>query len=98
MLIGLMRSLSDLNGEEKASAGKNLNSVKQQINQLLSDKKIGLLGYGDLKDAFDLSMPGKASSIGSIHPITKIMNNAIEIFESLKFECVEGPEIEDEFP
>jgi phenylalanyl-tRNA synthetase alpha chain len=98
MLIGLMRSLSDLNGEEKASAGKNLNSVKQQINQLLSDKKISL-GKSSLnpKDAFDLSMPGKASSIGSIHPITKIMNNAIEIFESLKFECVEGPEIEDEF-
>ena len=98
MLIGLMRSLSDLNGEEKASAGKNLNSVKQQINQLLSDKKISLSKPSlNPKDAFDLSMPGKASSIGSIHPITKIMNNAIEIFESLKFECVEGPEIEDEF-
>jgi len=98
MLIGLMRSLSDLNGEEKASAGKNLNSVKQQINQLLSDKKISLSKSSlNPKDAFDLSMPGKTSSIGSIHPITKIMNNAIEIFESLKFECVEGPEIEDEF-
>ena len=98
MLIGLMRSLSDLNGEEKASAGKNLNSVKQQINQLLSEKKISLSKSSlNPKDAFDLSMPGKASSIGSIHPITKIMNNAIEIFESLKFECVEGPEIEDEF-
>jgi len=98
MLIGLMRSLSDLNGEEKASAGKNLNSVKQQINQLLSDKKISLSKPSlNPKDAFDLSMPGKTSSIGSVHPITKIMNNAIEIFESLKFECVEGPEIEDEF-
>ena len=98
MLIGLMRSLSDLNSEEKASAGKNLNSVKQQINQLLSDKKISLSKSSlNPKDAFDLSMPGKTSSIGSVHPITKIMNNAIEIFESLKFECVEGPEIEDEF-
>jgi phenylalanyl-tRNA synthetase alpha chain len=42
-------------------------------------------------------MPGKPSSIGSIHPITKIMNQAIDILESLKFECVEGPEIEDDF-
>ena len=40
-----------------------------------------------LDDEFDLSMPGRPSSIGSIHPITKIMNSAIEIFESLKFEC-----------
>ena len=97
-LISFMKSLSGLNGEEKATAGKNLNSVKQQINQLLSDKKKSLSKSSlDLKDAFDLSMPGKASSIGSIHPITKIMSNAIEIFESLKFECVEGPEIEDDF-
>ena len=97
-LIGLMKSLSDLNGEEKANAGKNLNSVKQKINQLLSDKKTSLSkSSSNLKDIFDLSMPGKVSSIGSIHPITKIMHNAIEIFESLKFECVEGPEIEDDF-
>jgi len=97
-LISFMKSLSGLNGEEKANAGKNLNTVKQQINQLLSDKKISLSkSNSNLKDEFDLSMPGKASSIGSIHPITKIMNNAIEIFESLKFECVEGPEIEDDF-
>jgi phenylalanyl-tRNA synthetase alpha chain len=97
-LIGFMKSLSGLDGEEKANAGKNLNTVKQQINQLLSDKKTSLSkSSSNLKDAFDLSMPGKASSIGTIHPITKIMNNAIEIFESLKFECVEGPEIEDEF-
>jgi phenylalanyl-tRNA synthetase alpha chain len=97
-LIGLMKSLSDLNGEEKANAGKNLNSVKQKINQLLSDKKTSLSkSSSNLKDAFDLSMPGKVSSIGSIHPITKTMHNAIEIFESLKFECVEGPEIEDDF-
>ena len=97
-LIGFMKSLSGLDGEEKANAGKNLNTVKQQINQLLSDKKTSLSkSSSNLKDAFDLSMPGKTSSIGTIHPITKIMNNAIEIFESLKFECVEGPEIEDEF-
>ena len=97
-LISFMKSLSGLNGEEKANAGKNLNTVKKQINQLLSDKKISLSkSNSNLKDEFDLSMPGKASSIGSIHPITKIMNNAIEIFESLKFECVEGPEIEDDF-
>jgi len=97
-LISFMKSLSGLNGEEKANAGKNLNTVKKQINQLLSDKKISLsTSNSNLKDEFDLSMPGKASSIGSIHPITKIMNNAIEIFESLKFECVEGPEIEDDF-
>ncbi len=94
----LMKSLSELSGEEKAKAGKNLNNVKQKIRDLLIEKKEALGKTSDTKqDNFDLSMPGKASAIGSLHPITKTMNYAIQIFESLNFECVEGPEIEDDF-
>jgi phenylalanyl-tRNA synthetase alpha chain len=98
LLIQLMKSLSNLKGDEKISAGKELNNAKKIINDLLIDKKLSLTdSKNNLKDDFDLSMPGKPSSIGSIHPITKIMNQAIDIMESLKFECVEGTEIEDDF-
>ena len=98
LLISLMKSLSNLTKEEKSIAGKDLNNAKSEINNLLADKKISLSKVDNVKkDDFDLSMPGKASSVGSVHPISKTMNYAIQIFESLKFECVEGPEIEDEF-
>ena len=98
LLISLMKSLSDLTKEEKSIAGKDLNNAKNEINSLLADKKISLSKIDNVKkDDFDLSMPGKASSVGSVHPISKTMDCAIQIFESLKFECVEGPEIEDEF-
>ena len=94
----LMKSLSELSGEEKAIVGKNLNNAKQKISDLLIEKKESLGKISNtIQDNFDLSMPGKASSIGSLHPITKTMNYAIQIFESLNFECVEGPEIEDDF-
>lgn len=98
LLIKLMKSLSSLDPSEKAAAGKDLNKAKVKINSLLANKKSSLENNSQSKDDdFDLSMPGKASSIGSIHPITKIMNLAIQILESLKFECVEGPEIEDDY-
>ena len=98
LLNTFMKSLSDLDNEEKAQAGKKLNDTKKKINDLLGEKKISLSKSKDKEDVgFDFSMPGKASSVGSLHPITKTMNCAIQIFESLKFECVEGPEIEDEF-
>ena len=98
LLNTFMKSLSDLDNEEKAQAGKKLNDTKKKINDLLGEKKISLSKSKDKEDdSFDFSMPGKASSVGSLHPITKTMNCAIQIFESLKFECVEGPEIEDEF-
>lgn len=97
-LNGLMKSLAYLTPEDKAKAGKDLNLVKKKINDLINDKKISLdLTADDNLDAFDISMPGKLSSLGSLHPITKIMNEAIDIFQSLKFEYVDGPEIEDEF-
>jgi len=98
LLIKLMKSLSSLDPSEKAVAGKDLNKAKVKINSLLANKKSSLENNSHSKDDdFDLSMPGKASSIGSIHPITKVMNLAIQILESLKFECVEGPEIEDDY-
>jgi phenylalanyl-tRNA synthetase alpha chain len=98
LLSSFMKSLSDLDGEQKAKAGKSLNITKTKINDLISEKKKVLSNSGVKKDDdFDPSMPGKESSIGSLHPITKTMNYAIQIFESLKFECVEGPEIEDDF-
>ena len=97
-LNSFMKSLSELNSEEKALAGKSLNNAKSTINSILEEKKVLLSKVeSNSKDEFDFSMPGRSSSIGSIHPITKIMNKSIEIFESLKFECVEGPEVEDEF-
>ena len=98
ILNGLMKSLSDLAPEDKAKAGKDLNLVKKKINDFINDKKISLdVTTDDDLDAFDSSMPGKLSSLGSLHPITKIMNEAIDIFQSLKFEYVDGPEVEDEF-
>ena len=98
LLNGLMKTLSDLSVNEKAQAGKDLNDTKKLINDLILEKKLSLsVIENKTDDAFDISMPGRPSSIGSIHPISKIMNSSIEIFESLKFECVEGPEIEDDF-
>ena len=97
-LNSFMKSLSELNSEEKALAGKSLNNAKSTINSILEEKKVLLSKVeSNSKDEFDFSMPGRSSSIGSIHPVTKIMNKSIEIFEALKFECVEGPEVEDEF-
>ena len=98
LLIELMKSLSNLDSSDKAKAGKDLNEAKAKINSLIANKKSLLeINFKSKDDDFDLSMPGKASSIGSIHPITKIMNHSIQILESLKFECVEGPEIEDDY-
>ncbi len=94
----LMKSLSNLDSQQKAEFGKYLNEAKAKLTSFLEDKKLSISSkVKTINDNFDFSMPGRNSSIGSLHPITKIMDYSIEIFEDLKFECVEGPEIEDDF-
>ena len=98
LIVGLLKTLSSVEMEKRAARGEQLNNIKEKINLLLSSRKSELnKNSNNDKSQFDITMPGKASAIGSLHPITKTMNCAIQIFESLKFECVEGPEIEDEF-
>ena len=94
----LMKSLSDIEPQQKAEFGKHLNEAKSKLTSVLEEKKRSLSAKAKtLNDNFDVSMPGRNSSIGSLHPITKIMSSSIDIFQALKFECVEGPEIEDDF-
>ena len=94
----LMKSLSNLDSQQKAEFGKYLNEAKAKLTSFLEDKKLSISSkVKTINDNFDFSMPGRNSSIGSLHPITKIMDYSIEIFEDLKFECIEGPEIEDDF-
>ena len=94
----LMKSLSDIEPQQKAEFGKHLNEAKSKLTSVLEEKKRSLSAKAKtLNDNFDVSMPGRNSSIGSLHPITKIMSYSIDIFQALKFDCVEGPEIEDDF-
>ena len=48
-------------------------------------------------DRIDITLPGKASSFGSVHPLTQILDEIIDIFEGYGFQTVEGPEIETNF-
>jgi phenylalanyl-tRNA synthetase alpha chain len=49
------------------------------------------------KEWFDITLPPKKVSLGHYHPITLARRKIEEIFQSMGFEVVEGPEIEDEW-
>ncbi len=50
---------------------------------------------GALKD--DFTKPSEAFSIGSIHPLTSVRNEIVEIFSRVGFSVSEGPEVEDDW-
>lgn len=96
-LTGSMQLLSQLDNNDKAVLGKTLNITKNKIQTLIDLKKSKLSEIEASFEGKDLSLPGRGCSIGTLHPITLVMDEIIQIFHKLDFEIVDGPEIEDEF-
>ena len=97
----LSKDLGKLSQSERPKVGKAINLLRvffEEQSKILS-KEIEQQEINAIleKESIDISLPVESENFGNLHPITKTMNYAIQIFESLKFECVEGPEIEDDF-
>jgi phenylalanyl-tRNA synthetase alpha chain len=97
----LMMDLKNLNGEEKKHFGAAVNQLKNEFTAAWQDKKEQLelvnLNQKLQTEKLDLSEPVRQEIQGSIHPISKTINDIKNIFNQLGFEAIEGPEIEDDF-
>jgi len=93
----ITKSLPTLPQEEIAKAGRSLNELKKEAQALLNEKTKSFAKASRKKDDIDITLDGIKAPIGTIHPLSKIMNRINEIFMTLGFKVVDGPEIETEF-
>jgi len=93
-----LRNISSLPAEERPSAGKEANQVKLKIeaacNQSLDRLKTAAEGKAQ---GIDVSLPGRVTAPGSLHPLTRITHRICDIFIRMGFEVVEGPEVESDY-
>ena len=96
-MLEIFKYMKDLSDEEKKKIGENINRVKTEIEEKLTEKIAYLerkeILEKELKEKIDLSLPVD-SKIGSIHPIQQIIDEQIKIFTEMGYEVVEGPETE----
>ena len=95
----IMKELRDLSPDEKRNAGKFINELKAELESRLQENTEKFAGQNqeNSKQDFDVTLPGKKATRGSIHPITQVMDEIISIFFSLGFTVEEGPEIESDY-
>ncbi len=97
----LMKGMKDIPKEDRPQFGKIVNDVRVEIENAIANKEVELKEIERLKtferEAIDITLPGKAHSVGSLHPITLVKNELINAFVSLGFEIFEGPEIEEDY-
>jgi phenylalanyl-tRNA synthetase alpha chain len=96
-ITGLMQVLKELPPDQRKDFGRDVNLLKQFVEQAVDGKKGFLDGTGNKSSFFDETLPPIEPSYGRIHPITQTVREITVMFERLGFESVRGPEIETEF-
>ena len=93
----LMKTIPTVAPEERAAFGQAVNALKNAVAQRLAERVEELQGAAPHRPAVDVTMPGRPLRLGRDHPVTRMTREMVEIFGRLGFECVEGPEVEDEW-
>lgn len=97
-LNDLFETFKQIAGEEKKEIGKQLNILRQSIEAKFNEAKEKFAQEKNFSaNAVDLSLPVNANTIGSLHPISLVRNQILEIFEKIGFDVEYGPEIEDDW-
>lgn len=94
----VLRGMGEVSPEERPVIGSLINEAKEVIENLIKEKEENLrnaeLNEQLKKETIDVTFPSKQRSVGSIHPITKIIDEVKEIFLGLGYEVADGPEVE----
>ena len=98
-LQGLMKELRNASPQEKPKFGKDINLLKQHIENKINSKGTCLSSTFSKRsyETFDTTLPGRKELAGTLHPITQVMEEITTIFFGLGFQIEEGPEIETEY-
>jgi len=96
-IAGLIKQIPLLSPEERSVFGKEINALKQKLQDLFTRKKEELEEKVSESVKLDPTLPGIRFNLGSIHPITTVIDEICQIFEHIGFTVVEGPEIETDY-
>ena len=94
----VLRGMGALSAEERPVIGAFVNEARDEIEAGIELKENELkqkaLNEKLSKEKIDITMPSKKTEIGSIHPITGVIDDIKEIFLGLGYEIASGPDIE----
>jgi len=100
-LTAVLKGMKDVAAEERPKVGQWVNETRDAIEEVLQ-KQMKRLEKEALKlryeaEKIDVTMPEEISEPGSLHPITLVKNELVDIFGSMGFEVFEGTEIETDY-
>jgi phenylalanyl-tRNA synthetase alpha chain len=96
-----MKSLGAMSPDERKIAGAALNVLKDKVADAIAVKKAALgdaaLNERMASERVDVTLPVRGELRGTIHPVSQVWEEVVQIFGDLGFAVAEGPHIEDDF-
>ncbi|MDD5475558.1 MAG: phenylalanine--tRNA ligase subunit alpha [Syntrophales bacterium] len=98
LLTGILRKLKEIPSEDRPAMGDLSNRIKNRISREIEAAlelcEAKVRDEGLLRDAIDVTLPGRSVTRGKLHPISQTMKEICAIFGALGFSVMEGPEVE----
>ena len=100
-LTGILKGMGGLSAEERPVIGALANEVREFLTNAIDSKKAEMeqkLQDEKLKkEVIDITMPGKRSKVGTLHPLTKVLDEFKDTVIGMGFEIAEGPDVETDY-
>ncbi|MFA5644126.1 MAG: phenylalanine--tRNA ligase subunit alpha [Patescibacteria group bacterium] len=92
----ILKNIKELSPEIKKEIGALANSIKEELINEINELK-GKINVSTKKEFIDPSLPGERTEKGHLHPITVVQEEIEELFSSMGFKILDGPELESDY-
>jgi phenylalanyl-tRNA synthetase alpha chain len=100
-LTDLQKGLGRVPAAERPAMGVLFNAAKERLEAALTERRAAIqrkkLEAQLAGEALDVTLPGRGTGAGGLHPVTRTLERIEDLFHSMGFEVAEGPEIESDF-
>lgn len=100
-LTAILKQMGGLSPEERPIMGQMANQVRNELEEAISaamaDRKAKAREERLKAETLDVTMPGKTDQPGKLHPLSRVTEDMIDIFRSMGFDVVDGPEVETDY-
>ena len=97
-LTAILKQMGSLSPEERPVMGQLVNIAKAEVEALIAEKTALMKAKAQeekLKaETIDITLPAKPVTRGKLHPLNTVLDDMIDIFTSMGFDVVDGPEVE----
>ena len=100
-LTELLRGMGALPAEERPKVGAMVNQLRGELEEKLAARTEALKNAEKNErlaaEKIDVTLPGVQPAKGGLHPLNTVLETLIDIFQSMGFDVVDGPEVETDY-